>query len=150
MIAKIKHSNEGVASQIHHVFQNAYKIEAALIGVECFPPLQRSIVDIVNSTTEFYGFKDKDVLAAVVEIAIDSEYADIHSLTVDPAYFRKGIAGQLIAYVLALPDVGYAVVETAVVNGPAIELYKKYGFVEFRRWTPSHGIEKVAMSTQQA
>ena len=41
-------------------------------------------------------------------------------------------------------------VETAVVNIPAISLYKKHGFVEFKRWTPSHGIKKLAMSVEYA
>ena len=41
-------------------------------------------------------------------------------------------------------------VETAVVNTPAINLYKKHGFVEFKRWTPAHGIEKLAMSVELA
>jgi hypothetical protein len=36
--------------------------------------------------------------------------------------------------------------ETAVVDITAIHLYKKHGFVEYKRWTPSHGIEKMAMS----
>jgi hypothetical protein len=41
-----------------------------------------------------------------------------------------------------------AIVETAVVNEPAINLYKKHGFVEFKRWTPAHGIEKLALSIE--
>ncbi len=45
-----------------------------------------------------------------------------------------------------MSDLSYARVETAVANTPAINLYKKHGFVEFKRWTPSHGIEKLAMS----
>jgi hypothetical protein len=43
-----------------------------------------------------------------------------------------------------------AIVETAVVNLPAINSYKKHGFVEFKRWTPPHGIEKVVMLLKTA
>ena len=75
-------------------------------------------------------------------------YLEIYSLTVDPKYFRKGIAGKLMSYVLGAFELTEATVETAVVNEPAIHLYKKHGFVEIKRWTPSHGIQKLAMSVK--
>ena len=78
------------------------------------------------------------------------ERLEINSLTVDPSYFGNGIANKLISYVLEVVDFTEAVVETAVANMPAINLYKKYGFVEFKRWAPPHGIEKLAMSVEHA
>ena len=98
-----------------------------------FPPLLRSVRDIVNSKTDFYGFSDNNCLAAIIEIKINEKHLDIHSLTVDPMYFRKGIADKLINYVLKAFVIKVAIVETAVVNKPAINLYKKHGFLEFRR-----------------
>ena len=148
MITKLEHSIEKIAQQIFTVFQNAYKIEAQLIGALDFPPLSRSAKDIQNSTTQFYGFIDNNCLAGVIEIVIENKRLEIDSLTVDPHYFRKGIAHKLIDYVLGTMVVSEARVETAVANLPAINLYKKHGFVEFKRWTPSHGIEKLAMSTK--
>lgn len=146
MITKLENSNDLIAERIYVVFQNSYKVEAQLIGVFNFPPLSRSVNDIVNSKTDFYGFNDENSLAAVIEIEIDGRQLDIHSLTVDPKYFRQGIADKLINYVLNAFDISNAIVETAVVNKPAINLYKKHGFLEFKRWTPSHGIEKLAMT----
>jgi len=58
---------------------------------------------------------------------------EINSLTVDPSFFRRGIADKLIAYVLSTNIHEKAIVETAVVNEPAIKLYQKHGFVEFKR-----------------
>jgi ribosomal protein S18 acetylase RimI-like enzyme len=150
MITKLDHTNEEVAGQIHTIFQNSYKIEAQLIGVLDFPPLLRSAKDIQRSATQFYGFNEDDCLAAVIEIAMEGERLEINSLTVDPSYFRKGIANKLISYVLEAIDFTEAVVETAVANVPAINLYKKHGFVEFKRWIPSHGIEKLALSVEYA
>ena len=150
MIAKLDNTNEEVVRQIHKIFQNSYKIEAQLVGVLNSPPLLRSAKDIQRSATQFYDFSEDDCLAAVIEIAIEDERLEINSLTVDPSYFRKGIANKLISYVLETIDFTEAVVETAVANMPAINLYKKYGFVEFKRWTPSHGIEKLAMSVEYA
>ena len=148
MIKKLNNSNEDVANKIFTLFQNSYKIEAELIGAVVFPPLLRSAKDIENSTTLFYGFSENDCLAAIIEIVIEDKHLDINSLTVDPNYFKKGIASKLISYVLGITDFSQAIVETAVVNIPAINLYKKHGFVEFKKWTPSHGIEKIAMSVE--
>ncbi|MFT5706373.1 MAG: GNAT superfamily N-acetyltransferase [Oceanospirillaceae bacterium] len=150
MITKLENSNEIIANRIHTIFQNSYKIEAQLIGTRDFPPLLRNAQNIVNSKTDFYGFSDNNCLAAIIEIEIDNKHLDIHSLTVDPKYFRKGIADKLISYVLKSFDIAVATVETAVVNKPAISLYEKHGFLEYRRWTPSHGIEKLAMSVKLA
>jgi ribosomal protein S18 acetylase RimI-like enzyme len=150
MRKKLDNSNENVAHQIFTVFQHSYKIEAQLIGTLHFPPLLRSAKDIENSTTLFYGFSENECLAAVIEVVVEDKHLDINSLTVDPQYFRKGIADKLIGYILDKFDISKATVETAVVNAPAINLYKKHGFVEFKRWTPSHGIEKLAMSIEYA
>ncbi len=150
MINKLDNSNAEIAKHIFTTFQNAYKIEAQLIGTADFPPLSRSADDIKNSTTLFFGFYEDGCLAAVIEIELGKEQLNINSLTVDPGYFRKGIAGKLIRYVFHEFTFSKAIVETAVVNTPAINLYEKHGFVEFKRWTPSHGIEKLAMSVESS
>lgn len=147
MIAKLDNANEAVAKQIYTTFQRSYKIEAELIGTQNFPPLSRTVNDIHNSQTLFYGFYDDTQLAGVIELVIINERLEINSLTVDPKHFRKGIADKLIRYALTnfIETASTAIVETAVVNEPAIKLYKKHDFVEFKRWTPEHGIEKLAM-----
>ncbi|MFT5521096.1 MAG: ribosomal protein S18 acetylase RimI-like enzyme [Enterobacterales bacterium] len=148
MLTKLDNSNEEVASQIYSIFQSSYKVEAQLIGTLEFPPLLREAKDIECSETDFYGYFESKSLAGVIEIALDNMHLEIHSLTIDPNHFRKGIADKLINYILGDLDFTEAIVETAVVNIPAINLYKKHGFIEFRRWMPSHGIEKLAMSSQ--
>ena len=151
MIVKLDNVNEAVAKQIYTAFQRSYKIEAELIGTQNFPPLSRTVTDIQDSQTLFYGFYDDTQLAGVIELAITNEQLEINSLVVDPEHFRKGIANGLMHFVLndfvrtASIKPLTSVVETALVNEPAIKLYKKHGFVEFKRWTPEHGIEKLAM-----
>jgi len=146
MITKLENWHKDIANQIYTIFQSSYKVEAQLIGVLDFPPLLRSTKDIVNAKSEFYGYHDDNCLAAVFEIVVEDNKLEINSFTVDPKYFRKGIADKLIRYIFETFEFTVAIVETAVVNEPAINLYKKHGFVEFKRWTPSHGIEKLAMS----
>lgn len=149
VIVKLDNANEAVAKQIYTTFQRSYKIEAELIGTLNFPPLSRTVNDIKNSQTLFYGLYDDTQLEGVIELLIINDRLEINSLTVDPKHFRKGIADKLICYVLSECVTSTAettaIVETAVVNEPAIKLYKKHDFVEFKRWTPDHGIEKLAM-----
>ena len=144
MITKLDNANDFIAQQIYTIFQRSYKIEAELIGTLNFPPLSRTRNDIQSSQTHFYGLYIDELLAGAIELAISNEGLEINSLVVDPDHFRKGIADKLIRYALT-HDIATAIVETAVVNEPAIKLYKKHGFVEFKRWTPEHGIEKLAM-----
>ncbi|MBB1336840.1 MULTISPECIES: GNAT family N-acetyltransferase [Pseudoalteromonas] len=156
MTAKLDNANEAVAKQIYTTFQRSYKIEAELIGAQNFPPLSRTDTDIQNSQTLFYGLYVSESLAGVIELETNNSQLEINSLTVDPEYFRQGIANRLMHFVLndfastAPVNLSTIVVETAVVNEPAIKLYKKHGFVEFKRWTPEHGIEKLAMIKSRA
>lgn len=148
MITTLENSNEVVAQQIHAVFQNSYIVEAEIIGVSDLPPLSRSRQDILNAKTDFYGFIHNTCVAAVVEVNSFPTKLEINSLTVDPKFFRQGIAGLLLQYILTSFDVELATVETAAQNAPAIKLYEKYGFRIIKKWTPSHGIEKVEMHVQ--
>ncbi|MBT1063030.1 GNAT family N-acetyltransferase [Bowmanella sp. Y26] len=146
MIRKLEHSDKNVARDIYSVFQHSYKVEAQLLGVANFPPLARTADAIETAESFFYGYMEGDCLAAVIEISLTGQTLDIDSLTVDPAYFRKGIARKLLSYILTHFSFSQALVETAVENTPAIDLYQKQGFVEYKRWTPSHGIPKIALS----
>jgi len=145
MIKILDNSDTQTSLLIFGVFQSSYRIEAELLSVESFPPLSRTATDIQNATTLFYGYYENDGLAAVAEITLSDQCVEIDSFTVSPSHFRKGIANKLLSYILKKYESLQAIVETAVANTPAINLYKKHGFVEFKRWTPSHGIPKVAM-----
>jgi len=145
MITQLKNAVPSVAEQIYNVFQCAYKTEALLIKAEHFPPLSRTQHAIVRSNALFYGFYYESTLAGVIEITLKNKCLSIESLTVHPRYFKKGIAGKLIAHALTLHTYNKAIVETAVANTPAINLYKKHGFSEYKQWLPAHGILKTAM-----
>ncbi|PCK30356.1 GNAT family N-acetyltransferase [Pseudoalteromonas piscicida] len=146
MIQKLSSRDVSVAREIFNVFQRSYKIEAELIGASYFPPLSRTIGDICGATSHFYGYFENQNLAAVIEIVIFEKTLEIDSLTVDPSYFRKGIAGKLLHFALTEFDAAKVIVETATANTPAIKLYNKHGFVEYKRWLPGHGIEKLALA----
>lgn len=144
MVKALNNQTLNVATQIYEVFQSSYQVEAELIGVSDFPPLQRSVNDIMMADKCFTGFYANGTLAAVVETELINQVLDIHSLTVAPEFFGQGIGKRLMQFVLHREGYEWANVETAVLNLPAINLYKKLGFAEVKRWIPSHGIEKVA------
>jgi ribosomal protein S18 acetylase RimI-like enzyme len=147
MIYKLENNDNSTARQIYTLFQNAYKVEAALIGVPDvqFPPLQRTVEHINHAPTSFFGYFEGTSLAGLIEVTYENTHLEIDSLIVNPDFFRRGIAGKLIDYVLSEYDFHSAQVETAQQNLPAINLYQKHGFCEFKKWVPAHGIPKVAL-----
>ncbi|MCV2883683.1 GNAT family N-acetyltransferase [Aestuariibacter sp. AA17] len=146
-IEKLKHCLPEVAEQIYSLFQRAYRIEAEVVDCDeqYFPPLLRSQQDIQRASTAFYGLYLADRIAGIVEMNVELGALDIESLVVSPEYFRQGVAGSMLTFALGEFEYRRARVETAAANMPAIALYKKYGFIEYKTWTPSHGVKKVAL-----
>ena len=149
MIALLDHHCEGVAKAIYDVFQLSYKVEASLIGVDDFPPLERDATHIQSSTSQFLGYQMGDDVVAVVEYSQDGSTLCIDSLVVHPRYFRRGLASQLLRSLLTRVDWQVADVETAAANGPALTLYQKHGFSESEFWRTADGIEKVRLMKQR-
>ena len=143
MIEKLKNSDLEIAKKMQLIFQASYKVEAILLNATNFPPLKRTLENYTESNTEFYGYSINEVLAAVVEIDTNNNYILIRSLVVHPDFFRQGIAGKLIKFVFETFKSNLFVVETGLENGPATELYEKFGFVEVHQWDTNHGIRKI-------
>ena len=101
MIEKLNNKNEDISRQIRSVFQASYKVEAELLNVSDFPPLNRKLVDFQNTNTEFYGFFKGETIAGVIEVSHQKSITDIESLVVHPEYFRQGIGKQLVKFVLS-------------------------------------------------
>ena len=144
----LEHNSTGVATEIYDVFQLSYKVEAGLVGIEDFPPLRRSASLIQSSNSQFFGQRIGGDLAAVVESTDDGENLSIDSLVVHPQYFRRGLASQLLQSLLETVSWQHACVETAAANDPALELYRKFGFSETKRWKTADGIEKVRLMSK--
>ena len=140
MIKKLNNKEEKIALQIYNLFQASYQIEAELLQVAAFPPLKRTLNDFVNSQTEFYGFAKAGKIAGIVEIELNDNNIDIHSLVVHPTCFRQGIGSKLIAFVLKKFDVETYTVQTAIKNEPATKLYRKSGFKKQEQFDTEIGI----------
>lgn len=144
MIKKIDHSVPSEAEQIHRVFQVSYAVEARLLNAKEFPPLKRPIEKFINTDTIFYGYYEINKLAAVIEVKVSSNRISIHSLVVDPAFFRRGIATRLLEFLFQEFETNLFTVETGAANEPAIALYERHGFKLVNQWMTEIGIEKVA------
>jgi len=144
MIKQIDPKNKSIAERIHFIFQASYAVEAKLLKAVDFPPLKRSLADFITSTTTFYGYFQKEIMVAVIELNANDTRTHIQSLVVLPDFFRKGIGQKLINYVFNSYDLDIFTVETGAANVPAIALYRKFGFQLVKEWDTDHGIRKVA------
>jgi len=144
-IIRMQQHKSTVAADIVQIMQEAYRVEAQLLGVDDFPPLKRTVEDVQNSASSFYGYQKNATLAAVVEVTCNAGCLDIHSLIVSPSFFRQGLASDLLDFVLDCYDWMSARVETGRDNQPAIKLYQKKGFIIVKQWLTSTGIMKIGL-----
>ena len=139
-------SNIECADCIHSIYQSAYRIEADLIGVVTFPPLDRTAYEIRTSENIFYAAMHNDIYLGIIEIeqSLNSqEPAIIASLAVSPAYSRQGVGQLLVKFILERHSP--IVVGTAGKNLPAINLNEKLGFTRTRTFFTAEGIPMVEL-----
>lgn len=139
-----------MAERIWATFQGAYRIEAALLGVDSFPPLERSIDSIQGAGSCFWYCEGRNCLAGVLEVEGTTSGLSICSLAVAPEFFRQGVASALLSHLLRAKDSVSVSVQTAVLNTPAISLYKRFGFKESKSWTSNDGIELTSLQWSQS
>jgi GNAT superfamily N-acetyltransferase len=144
-IELLDHRVRDVASRIHALFQRAYAVEARLVGAAVFPPLQRKASAIQTTRGHFLGSWIGSDLVSVLEYTDSGRHVSIDSLVVDPHYFRRGLAGNILQFLFDESAWLSADVETAAANRPAIALYEKFGFVTSKQWTTAEGIAIVRL-----
>jgi len=149
MIKLLTHTDPLMAQLIYQIFQVSYAVEADLLGSKNFPPLQRTVNDIEQSTTSFYGYWTNDKLTGVIEIRSNQIKTHICSLTVHPNYFRQGIAIKLLEFTMKSYPSALYTVETGLGNAPAVILYENFGFIRQKTFMTDAGIEKVAFTLQK-
>ena len=131
----VSHSDSVVASRIHAVQMRAYVQEAQLLGALHFPPLERTAKDIQNSEETFLGAFRGGELVGTLSYRPDEEGlgTNIASLVVDLPFQRLGIGSQLLDAFFKL-QTGDVTIQTGTRNLPALAMYARYGFAEYRRW----------------
>jgi ribosomal protein S18 acetylase RimI-like enzyme len=118
----------------------AYKAEAEIIGFDGIPQLSDTAESLMRSAESFVGMTLEGKLAGVLAYEEAGDWVEISRLTVHPAFFRQGIAKDLLAYLTS----GFAKrkmrVHTGKGNTPALQLYKSCGFQEKGQLEPEPGV----------
>lgn len=143
-IQLLDHTASATAKAIWRVCQRSYQLEAEILEVEDFPPLQREVDDICTAKTRFWGMMDQGILQGIIELEDHSQdHFHINSLCVDPDFHRKGIGRKLVNHLVRiLPDC-LLTVSTGRKNVPACRLYKKTGFQWQQYWQTESMIDMV-------
>ena len=145
-ISRLDHTDSAESERIYQLLQSSYEVEASLMGVSSFAPLQRTEEEVRAAKSSFYGCVQQNLLVAAAEIEkAGEETASIGSFVVHPAFFNRGIGSQLLQYVLSACERGPMTVSTAAANAPALALYEKHGFRTCGRWTAPESIEMVTL-----
>ena len=142
MIKKINNKDIEISKKIYNIFQKSYKIEAKILNVSKFPPLERSIENIINSDTLFFGFFIKKKIVSIIETENNFQSIHIQSLVVCPNYFRQGIGKKMINKIIKDTSKNITV-ETGLKNHPARSLYEFLGFKKNRIYKARYGIKKI-------
>jgi len=123
-----------MASRIHAVQIEAYRQEASLLGVRNFPPLNRTVRDVMASSDIFFGAFSGGELLGVISLERRTEnQVSISSLTVAPPFQRRGVAKALVSSIAGSTRSQKISVSTGAKNAPALALYKQCGFIECSR-----------------
>ncbi|MBA3824856.1 MAG: GNAT family N-acetyltransferase [Ktedonobacterales bacterium] len=133
--------DEALAARLLAMQQEAYAIEAAMIGLWEIPPLTESLAELRASHEHFTGYFVGEVLAGAVATERAGDVVEVSRLIVLPAFFRRGIGRALLAHVVAAnPDARRLRVATGTLNAPAVALYQGFGFVEQGRREVAPGV----------
>jgi len=133
-IVLLDHCSQEMAQRIHAIQIAAYRLEADLLGVKHFPPLERSVEDVQGSAEEFWGAQEGEELLGVIGLErFNAAEILISSLTVAPAHHRRGVGRALVLSALGARGSCAVAVSTGAKNEPALHLYKQLGFIVQRR-----------------
>ncbi len=137
-ILPLKQTSRNVAESIYTLMQASYQVEANLLQLKNFWPLQRTAKDIASSNSTFYGLYKDEQLAAVAEI--EQSPICIASLVVHPTQFRCGFGTILMKHIIEKHGEQEITVSTASKNLPALSLYYKMGFQKGRESYTEDGL----------
>lgn len=141
MIIKLNIKDSETAKKVLDLQFASYKIEAEIIGFDKLPPLLDTVDTLMKCDEVFYAYYMENSLAGMISYKVAQDVLDIHRVAVHPAYFKRGIAGQLVDFIESLEtNVKRAEVCTGKENLPAVNLYLKKGYRKIKEIEVSRGI----------
>lgn len=150
---KIDITNLDWASAIHSLQRKSYQVEADLIDFQEIPPLIESLDQLMNSDEVFIVIGTVYELKAMIAAETDhNSNITISRLCVNPDFMRRGLASELIQYVMInYSEFPCIKVSTGAANQPAVDCYQKAGF-RFERFEflEKHQLKIVHLSFKTA
>jgi ribosomal protein S18 acetylase RimI-like enzyme len=133
-VLPIDHRDLRVAIQMHAILSLAYAQEAALMNVERFVDHDETVEEIQGSDEFCLGALRENALVGFLTIGRDEEpdQISISTLVVHPAHQRQGVGHGLVHEAVRRSQGMTLSVSTGANNLPALSLYKKFGFHEYR------------------
>jgi ribosomal protein S18 acetylase RimI-like enzyme len=128
VIKELDLTNRKVVEEILKVQIPSYLVEAEIIGYSDIPPLKDTVDTLQQCGETFFGYYIMEELYGVISIKVERGVIDIHRLIVHPNHFRKGIARNLLTFIISKDGIELIKVATGSKNSPAINLYRKNGF----------------------
>lgn len=148
MIKKLDFSDLKILESSLKIQQEAYEVEAQLIGSRNIPPLYETIEQLKEANEIFWGYFEGDELRGFVSVEDENQDLRISRLVVRPTSFSKGVGTQLVQHVLKnLRNSRTVIVSTGNGNLPAKRLYEKFGFSQ-KRIFETDGIKIAEFSFQ--
>ena len=142
MIESIDIALQPEALRVLELQRVSYRIEADLIGFGSIPPLRESLEELQSCGEVFHGWFEDDRLLGFISHKLEENVLDVHRVAVHPDGFRRGIARQLIEFILNLESSATrAIVQTGSLNVPACKLYLSFCFEILERREVAPGLE---------
>ncbi|GIP24378.1 GNAT family N-acetyltransferase [Paenibacillus sp. J22TS3] len=129
----------------------AFRLEASMLGLHHTPVLPETFDSLSASSEAFYGeiSEDGDLLGAIAVTEEQPGNMMITRLMVEPSHLRQGIGSRLLEHVLIHnPHVQRFSVYAGTLNTPAVELYRKFGFIPAGARTVDYGVELTLMQRE--
>jgi ribosomal protein S18 acetylase RimI-like enzyme len=141
VVEEVNCSAPGMAEQVFAVRQDAYAQEAHLLGLDDFPPLRKGVEELRASLSRSFVVRQVGEVVGVLELESEPEVLCISALVVSPRVQGRGVGSALLRAAIAAAAENPLEVQTAVLNEPAVRLYKRHGFVLQRTWRLEQGLE---------
>lgn len=130
MIQLLQTNSLKTAQTMLDIQQRSYKVEANLIGFQNLPPLFQTAKNIQKDHASYLAYFIQDSIVGFLSYETSNDQLEIHKMVVDPSFFRQGIASKLLdQLILENKETKTIIVSTGAKNTPAIDLYKKKGFI---------------------
>ncbi len=144
-IVELDIDNPSIQKDILKLQRKAYTLEEKLIGFS-IPRIKDTAADLIASDELFIGMVQDGILLGMLAFSPEKNALDIQRVVVDPDYFRQGIASDLIRFIFdAAANISRFTVTAALKNKPAVMLYEKMGFRQFRTVEPEPGLIMLRM-----